>query len=353
MTDFQLIKKRIFEEKRIEEVLNLLECTNVDTEQRGYLYVAALPDGENIRSVQVKNNESLTSHIRSRNVNGDIYDVVSYIVYGAKSQSELKETLPRSKYWLCSKLGYMEFIDDFYRETSDEPSVKQDFNKWLSKIKPKSAKEVAFNIPIPLDKAKKYGVTPFLPWIKEGISYNTQIEFGVGIDVQSERITFPVHDRDGKLIGVKGRYCGNNKEIEDKYKYLYVIPCNKSLEFFNLYRAIPYIKKLKEVIIVEGAKTVMLLHTWGYRNVISIEGDSLSDVQIMLLKDLGIDIRYIFAWDKDKDAEYVKNEVEKLQGRIRYAMLDVRGLLDPKDSPTDKGKEAWEKLLKENIYRIR
>ncbi|MGG0667840.1 DNA primase [Lederbergia citrisecunda] len=353
MTDLQLIKKRIYEEKRIEELLELLECTGVDTEQRGNLYVAALPDGENSRSVQVKNNESLGSSIRSRNVNGDIYDVVSYIVFGAKSQKELSDNLPKSKYWICNKLDYMEYVDEFYKETSDEPPTIPDYNKWLSKAKVNTSAEIPTNTPIDRVVLDKYGVVPYLSWILEGISYNTQIEFGVGIDVQSDRITFPVHDNVGNLIGVKGRYCGSNDVIEVKYKYLYLVPCNKSIEFYNLHRALPYIKASKEVIVVEGAKTVMLLHTWGYKNAISIEGDALSDIQIRLLKDLGLATKFIFAWDKDKDAEYVKNEVMKLQGRMRFAMLDTGNLLNKKDSPVDQGKSIWEQLLKEHVYRIR
>ena len=54
----------------------------------------------------------------------------------------------------------------------------------------------------------------------------------------------------------------------------------------------------------------MFLTQWNYPNVVSIEGDSLSPMQIKLLKDLGLDIKYIFAYDKDKNAEYVKRSIK-------------------------------------------
>jgi DNA primase len=354
VTDLQRIKKRIYDEKRIEELLELLECGSISTEQRGNLYVASLPDGENIRSVQVKNNAALNSNIRSRGIEGDIYNIVSYILYNADTRDALDSTLPRSKYWICSNLGYMEYIDEFYKETSEivESSVPN-YVKWLDKVKTKVDRNVVANTPIDIDLLKRYGSIPYKVWIEEGISYKIQKEFGIGIDVQSERVTFPIHDKYGNLIGVKGRYCGKDTSIENKYKYLYIIPCNKSLEFFNLHRALPHIKEKQEVIIVEGAKTVMLLSTWGYKNVLSIEGDSMTEAQLILLKDLGMYIKYIFAWDKDKNLEYVKGEAKRLSGRIRYAISDVANLLEGKDSPVDKGREVWETLYKENSYRIR
>lgn len=353
MTDLQRIKKRIYDEERIEELLELLGCKGAHTEQRGMLYVAALPDGANPRSVQVKNNESLNSSVRSRGIDGDIYDIVAYIIYGASSKNDSRDMLPKSKYWICSRMGYMEYIDEFYKETSENTEEESlNYNDWLLKIQIKDIREPFQNRVIDSSEIDKYGVLPYNTWVEEGISYKTQIDFGIGIDVQSERVTFPIHDKEGNLIGVKGRYCGRDKKIEGRYKYLYLIPCNKSSEFFNLHRAMPYIQEEKEVIVVEGAKTVMLLYSWGYKNVISIEGDSLSDAQINLLKSMGLEIKYVFAWDKDKSMEHMKSEVQRLHGRMRYAMLDRKDFLEGKESPVDKGKGTWSFLYNNSLYRI-
>lgn len=353
MTDLQQIKKRIFEEEKIEELLEMMNCDFIGTEQGGSLYTASLPDGSNRRSVQIKNNKDLNSDIRSRGINGDIFTIVSYIVNNIEGKEDINKDLPRSKQWICEKLGYLEFIDEFYKETMynyDEKPVPE-YNSWLKKIQFKE-NSVQENEILDEETLNKYQIIPFYGWLKEGISSRTQREFQVGIDVYSDRIIFPVHNRYGELIGVKGRYCGDNKKIEDMYKYIYLDPCNKSIEFFNYHRAIPYITKYKEVIVVEGAKTVMILHTWGYKNVISIEGDSMSDRQINILKELGLDIKIIFAWDKDKDLEYVKKEVSRIHGRQRYAIADIENYLEEKDSPTDKGKSVWERLYNENSYRI-
>ena len=354
MSELQEIKKRIFKEEKIKDILKKLECWNIHDEQNGKLIVAALPDGDNKRSVQIKNNEFLTSHIRSKGIDGDIFDIVSYIIYNAESEEDRKKCLSKSKYWICNQLNWYEYIDEFYKLTDDTPSPIPQYNKWLYEIQKQRQKhDIRPNKIRPITILDEYGIVPYKKWLDEGLSIKTQKKFGVGIDVRSERITFPVHNKNGELIAVKGRYCGKDKEIEENYKYLYLYPCNKSIEFFNLHRALPYIKSKNEVIVVEGAKTVMYLDQWGYKNAISIEGDSLSETQINILKDLGIGIKFVFAWDKDKDVEFVFNEVKKLKGRLKYAIYDKDNLLSGKDSPCDKGKDVFETLYNKYNYKIK
>ena len=352
MSDLRQIESKIYNEDRIEELLEHLGCWDIMTEQYGILYVAALPEGDNSRSVQIKNTESLSVNIRSKGITGSIFDLVSYIIFGSETEQEMRDTLSKSKFWICNKLNYPEFIDEFYRVTSDIEEPIKNYNEWLKKASVKENKNDVLNKVLSDKYINDYEVVPYYGWYKEGLSIATQKYFQIGIDVNSERITFPIHNKNGEMIGIKGRYCGKNKEIEDKYKYLYLVPCNKSIELFNLHRALPHIKRLKEAIVVEGGKTTMFLKQWKYPNAVSIEGDSLSPMQIKLLKDLGLDIKYIFAFDKDKDAEYVKKEASKLTGRMKYGIIDVENNLEHKDSPTDKGKEVWDDLYKNNIYKI-
>ncbi|MCY8810604.1 DNA primase [Bacillus atrophaeus] len=353
MSDLQKIRERIYKEEKIDQVLEALGCWGIGTEQGGKLFVAGLPDGDNQRSVQIKNTPSLTSNIRSKGITGTIFDVVSYILYEADTEEARKSSLSKSKFWLCNKLQYLEYIDDFYKLTAEKEKPQP--NKWLHKLQQKRKKEElqsAENEILSENILEQYGATPYLGWYNEGLSIKTQKLFGVGIDVRSDRITFPVHNRHGQLIGIKGRYCGDNPIIEDKYKYIYIHPCNKSIEFYNLHRALPHIKELKEAIVVEGGKTTWYLTQWGFRNCISIEGDSMSEEQLILLKTLGLDVKFIFAYDKDKNAEFVSKEAARLKGRLKYGVFDTKGLLKEKDSPTDKGKEIWESLY-QNKFKIR
>lgn len=352
MSDFQEIKERIHKEEQIEQLLVKLDCWGIEEEQGGKLIVAGLPDGDNPRSVQIKNKPSLDAAIRSKGITGSIFDIVSYIKYDGDTEEKRKSLLGKSKYWICNTLGYFEYVDEFYKVTADKREEKVNYNSWLKKVKRNPIKEIEINKIISNDYRERFGVVPYKKWFDEGLSTVTQRKFEVSIDVQSERIVFPIHNKLGELIGYKGRYCGKIKEIEEKYKYLYVVPCNKSIEFFNLHRALPYIKEKKEVLIVEGAKTVMYLDQWGYKNAISIEGDILTDGQILLLKELGFHIKYVFIWDKDKDTKFIYEEANKLKGRLRYSIYDVDNLLQDKDSPTDRGKIVWETLYNNNQYKI-
>lgn len=76
MSDLKLLKKRIYKDERIEEVLDALGCKGVHREAGKV--VAALPHGNNKRSVQVRENESLSSHIRSKGIRG-ISTLLSHI----------------------------------------------------------------------------------------------------------------------------------------------------------------------------------------------------------------------------------------------------------------------------------
>lgn len=352
MSDLQQIKKRIYDEEKIEFILEELDCWGIHDEQNGRLIVAGLPEGDNERSVQIKNNENLNAAIRSKGISGDIFNIVSFVKYEASSEQEMKQFLTKSKYWICNKLGYFEYIDEFYKVTSNN-DIKPEYNHWLKKIHNKTTNQLETNIERPIKILDYFGTIPYQRWVEKGLSITTQKYFQIGIDVDSERITFPVFNKFGKLIGVKGRYCGNNKIKQDKYKYLYIIPCNKSIEFFNLNRALPYIKEKKEVIVVEGAKTVMYLYQWGFKNAISIEGDVLTEAQVRILKSLGLDIKIMFVWDKDKSIKFIKEQSEKLQGRLKYSIFDKNNLLKEKDSPTDQGKKVWNKLYNENKYKLK
>jgi len=91
-----------------------------------------------------------------------------------------------------------------------------------------------------------------------------------------ERLTIPVHDENGKIIGVVGRTLGKH---QDKYRYTKGLRVSEHL--FNIHRA----KKMgsEYVVVVEGVLDAMRLHGFGYPAV-SIFGCNLSAVQADLLK---------------------------------------------------------------------
>ncbi|MGG1147039.1 DNA primase [Bacillus wiedmannii] len=259
----------------------------------------------------------------------------------------MQNDLYRAKEWLVDIL-------DCHHLLSKDKKKRADLLHWLKPIKKKRTRVVDLAEITPNDVLdeeetyKYYDMYPAQWWIDEGLSWETQCEFEVGFDILSERIVFAIRDARGELVGVKGRTV-----VNDTRKYLYLYPCNKSIELFNLYRATPIIKDIKRVIIFESEKSVMFAHQYGYGECIAICGDELSDVQAQLIKNLGHDIQIIFAMDKDKDAEFVYSQAEKITNREIHAIFDVEGLLEGKEAPVDKGQEVFKKLIEENCFFVR
>lgn len=311
------------------------------------LYTASLPESfgsDNKRTVQVKNTESLTSFIRSRNISGDIYNLIGYILYKIESPEELKENLYQIKCWLSNLFGY-ELDTDF--------DQKPEYNSWLHAIKKKRKRTIDTskqNEILPESTLNDYINLPSYHFYQDGISLKTQHEFGIRFDLRTERVVIPVHNAHGQLISLKGRYIGQDDYIKDNMKYLYLHKCDKSIELFNLHRALPYIQQSNEVLIVEGEKTVMFLWQHGIRNVVALGGKSLSPVQAMLLRKLGVTITFIF--DKDVDMSTILKQTSQIKNRIVNVVYDEDNLLEDHDSPTDQGFDVFQKLYNNYKQRI-
>lgn len=90
--------------------------------------------------------------------------------------------------------------------------------------------------------------------------------FEIGYDLDSHRITFPVRDEIGTLVGIKGRAL---YEWQGD-KYIYLERCAKSYILYRLWQNFEDIKKSDSVIVVESEKSVMKLYSYGYFNAVAI-----------------------------------------------------------------------------------
>ena len=168
--------------------------------------------------------------------------------------------------------------------------------------------------------------------------------FGLGIDVISHRVTIPIRDELGRLVGVKGRRVW---DVVDDFnpKYIYLHQCSKSRLLYGLYKTLPYIKEQNEIIVCESEKGVMQLWSYGFKNAVGVGGHSLSDWQITLIAQTGAN-KVIIAYDKDITEEEVRKEGNKLSPykKVEY-ILDTNNILDEKESPMD-NPEKWKELYR-------
>lgn len=345
--DLKELKKRIFEEEKIEELLSHLDCQNIKIEQNGDLFVAKLPEKfnpHNPRSVQVRNNEYLSSAIRTRNINGDIYSIVGYIIYDCTNFEETRVKIYDIACYICNALDYN--IRDLQSEQR-----KNDWNYFLRPVQKDRKNEFRLDS---IPQNNPVVIKGFIPelhkkWADEGVGVLTRDIFDVCYDIKYNRIVFPIHDMYGGIIGWKGRAIDD----KDEYKYISYNRFHKSLELYNYHRAIEKIHSEKQVIILESEKSCMKCWQWGYKNCVAIMGSNLSPVQVAKLKGLGLDVEYVFMFDKDKDVEYVVSQVKQLKIRNVKIMIDRNDLLTDRDSPTDHGVGIFTWLLTDYIFPLK
>lgn len=351
--DLQEIKKRILEEDAVGTLLQAMECSLV--EKKHNRYEAQLPpkfDSPNKRSVQVYLNDSLSSRIRTLGESDiDIYGLVSYLVHDLYSEDERQKDLFKAKRWICQTLGYNDYGGHTFiiNPAAEQLRWLKDVKRQRKKIRDLSQLE---NEVYDESILSQYIMYPHQKYLEEGINYETQLEFQVGYDLKSQRIIFPIHNRFGDIVSIKGRTIYEDYEQRDIYKFMYLYNFNKMIELFNFHRAAYYILEKKEIIIYEGEKTAMISSQWGYRNCVSISGDDLSEWQVNMIKEMGNDIQIVIAMDKDKSVESIKKQAAKF-GKTRsvFALWDKDNLFADRDSPCDRGEAVFAELY--NDYRFR
>ena len=184
-------------------------------------------------------------------------------------------------------------------------------------------------------------------WESEGISRESLDKYQVFYDSFSDRIVYPVCNMDGKIINVSGRTIDPEWKEKKLRKYTYFKPLGILDTLYGYSESQEIIKQLHEVIVFEGAKSVMLADTWGYGNTVAILTSHLNKYQMQILAKLGC--RVVFALDEGvKIRDDVNIQRLKRYVNIEY-IYDKNKLLGEKDSPVDRGVEIWKELYKERL----
>ena len=168
-------------------------------------------------------------------------------------------------------------------------------------------------------------------------------------DVFSRRISFPLHDQDGNLIGFSCRiYRGEtdtSKYINTKETYLY----KKGNTLFNFFRAKQTAKKEKALVIVEGQLDAIRVYSNEIKNVVALMGTALTKEQIELIKKLRVKV--ILCLDADeagKNATLVNGSLLVNAGII-VQVIRLADYKDPDEYILNKGIEAYQENIKKPI----
>ncbi len=199
-------------------------------------------------------------------------------------------------------------------------------------------------------------------WIDEGITIDAMEKFGIKWYSRTQQIVIPIYNEFGALVGTHCRNL-NPVMVESGHKYDILRLLDGTELKFNT-RAVLYglnvnkenIKHRHEVFLFEAPKSVLQCENILRNNTaVAMFGMNLHKQQIGLLLDLGVtkfniclDRQYESTYDSDEFKRYekiVNDFITKLTpyGEVNV-IYDTEGLLDYKDSPTDKGKDVFMKL---------
>lgn len=204
------------------------------------------------------------------------------------------------------------------------------------------------------------------------ISYTLFQKADIQIWRFDDRITYPIFDMHGSIVGFSNRTWANSKEEEEK-KYGNIKKGGKYSKFVNTSSASPVfkqkskhlyglnlareaIKKNKgKVIIVEGFSDVIAMHKHGFENCVGVMSSSFNSNSVEVLSSIGV-TNVIFCLDgddagQDKTMLVMKGQ-KKLQGYlkddavpIKYRAVSLPVDIDPDDFLEKKGKRAMQQLL--------
>lgn len=205
------------------------------------------------------------------------------------------------------------------------------------------------------------------PWLNEHITQEVLRHAGIGYLLSTDQITIPHYDKDGRLVGLRGRtMCKEEAERFGKYRpikingTMYNHPLGMNL--YNLNNSQDNIRTVGKAIVFESEKSCLLYQSYfGIENDISVAccGSSLSAHQVKMLLDAGAK-EIVIAFDRQfqeiGDAEF-KRLVKKLEGldkKYKNEVLisfvfDKKMITSYKASPIDEGQEKFLQLFKERI----
>ena len=340
--DIEILKEHILENNFIPTILEELGCHHI-RKKDGY-FQCANPDGDNVTAVCVYENTNLTTINYTRDIsNGkNIHtDLISLVEFYKN------ETFPYAVKWICDVLDI-----DYYSNLDEDLPKSLQLTKMLVEMQ---SVDTEAETEKPLKPIPEKILSYFKPYVndmfcEDGVGYDTQVEFEIGYDEFTNRITIPIRDDLGNLVGVKARYF-YRQVPEDEQKFMYIEKCARSQILYGLYKTINFIKKAQRVFVVEAEKGVQQLYDKGYFEAVATGGSKISKNQIDKLTRLCVPI--IFVFDKDITKEELDNIASRfIDGTEVYALIDTIGILNEKESPTD-NISKFEQLLDKCMYRLR
>ena len=199
-------------------------------------------------------------------------------------------------------------------------------------------------------------------WLNDGITKEAMDAFDISYSIAHNKIIIPHYDIEGRLVGIRGRAL-NDWEVENVGKYApihieqtwYKHPLSMNLYGLNVTKK--NIRAHSICFLFESEKSVMQAEGFKLPNCsTAVCGSNFNKYQLNILMKTCAPHEIVLCFDKeelpgeDKYFNKLWNICQKYKNYCNFSFIyDREGLLDLKDSPTDKGEETFIKLLGKRV----
>lgn len=285
------------------------------------------------------------------------YEGVSFIeavaIVASKCGLKLSETTFNNNYADANKTEHeiMELAEKFFQnnlKTSfGEPAMAYLKNRGITDEIIKD-----FGIGLSLDKSD--ALTTLL--LKKNYTKEQLLELGLINEVNgniydtfSRRITFPLYDKDGHIVGFSARIYRGEKDTSKYINSRETKIFKKGETLYNYHQAREVAKREKAIIVVEGFMDAIRLSNEGVKNVVALQGTAMTKNQIELLKKLRVKV--ILCLDNDNAGllATVNNGEMLVKEGVLVFVIRLSGQKDPDEYILANGIQAFLDNLKKPL----
>lgn len=210
-----------------------------------------------------------------------------------------------------------------------------------------------------LGYAPKDGKSTIEFLIKKGHSIKTIEDTGIAKmissgnyrDMNEGRVTFPICDIDGNVIGFSARRLKDDdsaKYMNTPETYLF----HKTNNLYNIHIAKDAAKIKGYIYVCEGFMDVYALGKIGIDAAVAIMGTALTSEHIQILKGLNVEVRLCLDGDLPGQSAMMKIAKNLAQAGVKFRVVDNQGSdRDPDEILNEDGKVALEEYLNKLISR--
>lgn len=336
------LKKHIFEQEKIEYVLEKIGCHNIKFHEGKNYYSCGNYNGDNKSAINVYNNEYLNvrNWTRSNNFNENA-DIITLVQYNKNLTFK-----PALKY--IHSILNIPFTGFKKVECKEESNIKDPL-EIFRRVRKRNKIDVSEIEPLDEDIINDYIPLLHIDWFREGIMPWTAKKFGLAYSYYRDRIVIPMrYWLTGELLGLNRRTTVKNSDLFGIRKYLITETYQKNLNLFGLYENYEAIQKAGYVVVYEAEKSVLKRDSLGDSTGVALSGHEMSDEQIRILVGLNVDI--IISFDCDIDIDTIRKTCEKFYLiRNVYYTFDKYKILKEKESIADKPNKVFNYFFKYKI----